>query len=248
MPAVGSSLFFKDPKQAYAAGTSIAALAEKGTKLTEYSGKELERLRKQNPNADEADLRVKAANRANAAATIQGLKTGAIVGAGGYVASQLGVFAIEGGRTSAQALVAAGVPKAGAGRVGRGVAKLSRGIADRGWGARVLASSTLESFEEGLDELIGSGLDWSTGYSPEMTVGDALKNAGVGAAYGFILGGAFSAAEAVIDPISGADIKDARNDLLKNQLNDAGEAAVNKLLKSVNPKLEKSALEWARKT
>ena len=246
VPAVGATIALKDPKQAYALGATIGAMTEKGSKLTEYSNKELERLRKQNPNADEADLRVKAANNANTAATIQGLKTGAIIGAGGYAASKLGIFAIEGGRTSAQALVAAGVPKAGAGRVGRGVAKLSRGIADRGWGTRVLASSTLESFEEGLDELIGSGLDWSTGYSPEMTVGDALKNAGVGAAYGFILGGAFSVAEAVIDPISGADIKDARNDLLKNQLNDAGEAAVNKLLKSVNPKLEKSALEWAR--
>jgi len=246
-PAIAGTLLTKDPRALIALGSTISGVQAGGAKQAELAEKEFEKIRKEDPSISEYDARVKAINRVSGQAAIQGLKTAGVTAAGGAFASKLGIGGIETGMTS-RSLISS---TARSGRLGNAARKLAT---SRNY-QRLAATATLEGAEEGIDSAIESGLDWSRGFEPDLTLKEAVERAAESFGWGVALGTAIGGvADKTTRPILGESVdertkrlKVERAEILSRDLDEVGKETARRVMEKVKPKLDQSALDWARK-
>ena len=169
VPVVGSTLLTKDPTKALALASGTAGVQTAGSDNYRYLEIEAQRLQEEE-GLGYQEARDKAAGRVLMPSLASGAKTAGITAAGGFAASKLGLAGVETGAAVAQ------VARTGlTGTVARGLASNS-GYLPAG-AKQFMGSLALEGVEEGLDSLASSGIDWSEGFDPDMTLGKAVTQA-----------------------------------------------------------------------
>ena len=249
-PTLLGTVLSKDPRGVIALGSSLAGLQTGGAKQAELAEHELELIKEQNPDISDVDARVMAVNRVSGQAGLQALKTAGITAAGGVLASKLGLMGVETGLTTKSFM------KAQSGRLGQ----VARGLDKSSNITRLAVQSGLEGVEESIDSAIESGLDWGRGFKPDMTLKDAAKDAAESFGWGFLLGSGFGQLDPTTRVIEGETV-DARLKRIedaetatkaeafrveKDRAKLEAQEFVDEIVKKAAPKLEKSALDWAK--
>lgn len=169
IPVVGSTVLAKNPKAALAMASGTAGVQTAGADNYRYLEIEAQRLQEEE-GLGYQDARDKAAGRVLLPSLVSGAKTAGITAAGGFAASKLGLAGVETGAAVAQ------VSRTGlSGTIARGLASKSGPVSAKT--KQFIGSVALEGVEEGLDSLASSGIDWSEGFDPDMTLGKAVLSA-----------------------------------------------------------------------
>ena len=246
-PAIAGTLLTKDPRALIALGSTISGVQAGGAKQAELAEKEFKKIRKEDPSISEYDARVKAINRVSGQAMLQGAKTAGITATGGIVASKLGLAGIETGLRSRSVISSASQ----SGRLGAD----ARTLAEVSNMRRLFNTSGLEGLEEGVDSAIESGLDWSRGFEPDLTLKEATDRAAESFGWGVALGGLLGQVDKTtrFEKLGGETeaqrverVKAERYEVLKRDIDEVGRETAERIIRKVKPKLDQSALDWAK--